>query len=64
MLRRNEGQKMRIKTVFGLEIGYIDVMFERTQETPCHLSTQGSPPDGTQPGRRGEPNAIYKLFIA
>lgn len=40
------------------------IMSEPLHCTPCHASAQGSPPEATHPGSKGEPNAAYKLLIA
>jgi hypothetical protein len=38
--------------------------WEALHRTPCQLSPHGSPPDATQPGRRGDSSARKRLLIA
>jgi hypothetical protein len=43
---------------------YIAVMLGPMHCTPCHASSQGSPPVAAQPRRSGEPSETYSLFTA
>jgi hypothetical protein len=56
-LKLKEEKKVRNRT-------YNDVMFERTQLTPCHPSRHGSPPKAIHPIKFGYSMLTYKLFIA
>lgn len=38
--------------------------WEALHRTPCQLSPHGSPPDATQPGRRGDSSARKRLLMA
>jgi hypothetical protein len=48
----------------GERSAYIAVMLGPMHCTPCHASSQGSPPVEAQPRRSGEPSETYSLFTA
>jgi len=48
----------------GYEITIHWTYIDSTHWTPCQASKQGSPPLGTHPGSKGDPSAVYKLFMA
>jgi len=53
-----------IEIMLAMKSPYIELIFDSTHWTPCQASKQGSPPLGTHPGSKGDPSAVYKLFMA